>query len=167
VAGDVGDGAVAPGRLRVLEHQLFPQARRLVVAALLLGDLGAVVQREVAQRMAGGEEWLEHLRRVGQTRGLEESPAVEVAEARRLVEVRVRVADRVELACERLPFPRPLQLDEVRRPLLDGELADLGRLRLAPRRAGQRRRLAPAQRGAPRGHGQPEREEDESDAAVD
>src|SRR5439155_5959032 len=93
--------------------------------------------------------------------------AVEVAGARRLVEVRVRVADRVGLACERLPFPRPLQLDEVRRARLDGELAGLGRLRLAPRRAGQWRRLAPAQRGAPRGHGQPEREEDESDAGRD
>jgi hypothetical protein len=168
VARDIDDGGVTPRGLRVLEDELLPEPRRFVAVPLLLGDLGPVVKGEVAQGMAGGEKRLERLRRLGKPRRLQQGPAVQVAEPIRVVEVRVLGADLVELGGEPLPIAGPFHLDEPRRPLLHGQAVepDLGR-RGGGRRSRQRSRLPPPQRGAARGHGHTEREENDSDTSCD
>jgi hypothetical protein len=112
-------------RLRELEDERLAQSRRLVLLAFGLGGLRGVIQREVAERIARGEERLQRLAPPVQVAVRDPGTRMQVGQPVALVQVGVLARDDVEVEVQSRPFAAPFALAEARSPILDGEVVGL------------------------------------------
>ena len=149
--------------LPMVEDEVLAEARGLLGVARPLLRRRRVVEGEVAQRVAGGEEGLEHPAGLGVLAEGELRPAVEVAEAVPRVQVGLAVADGLEVGVERRPVAGGHEGREPVRPLGEGAALGAGGLAGGAGAPGMDRGAAP--RRAPSDHRERDREQGERDSA--